>query len=53
MTTIKQIKRELGITNSDIAKAGGYKNQVSYNNSGNGKLRTEQLLEWFYSMLKP
>lgn len=31
--TIKEIKRELKITDSDIAEMFGYKNQMSYSNS--------------------
>jgi len=50
--SIKQIKKELGIGNRDIADAFGYKNDLSYNSSGKGKERLEKGLEWFYSLIK-
>jgi len=50
--SIKQIKKELGIGNRDIADAFGYKNELSYNSSGRGKKRLETGLEWFYSLVK-
>lgn len=50
--SIKQIKKEMGIGNRDIADAFGYKNELSYNSSGKGKDRLEKGLEWFYSRIK-
>jgi len=50
--SVKQIKKELGIGNRDIADAFGYKNELSYNSSGKGKDRLEKGLEWFYLLIK-
>ena len=37
METIKEIKKQLGITNKDIAKIFGYKNLSSYANASRKK----------------
>lgn len=48
--TIKQIKKELGIGNRDIADAFGYKNEASYNMSAR-KPQVEKGIEWLFSLL--
>ncbi len=48
---IKQIKKELGITNADIADAFGYKNEASYRNAKEGKKRLERGIEWLYGLI--
>jgi hypothetical protein len=49
---IKQIKKELGITNKDIADMFGYKNEASYRNAKEGKKRLERGIEALYSLIK-
>ncbi len=49
--TIRQIKKELGITNSDLARMFGYKNEVSYNNAKEGKKRLERGIEELYELI--
>jgi hypothetical protein len=51
MKSIKQIKKELGIGNRDIADAFGYKNRAAYDMSS-AKPRIEGGIEWFYSLVK-
>jgi len=48
---IKQIKKELGIGNRDIADAFGYKNRAAYDMSS-AKPRIEGGIEWLYSLIK-
>jgi len=50
--SIKEIKKELGLTNADIADAFGYKNEASYRNAKEGKKRLERGIEWLYSRIK-
>lgn len=52
MKKIKQIKRELGISNGDIADAAGYANTNSYATSGNGRKKVERVIEWIYSLIE-
>jgi hypothetical protein len=49
--TIKQIKKELGIKNADIAKAFGYVNANSYATS-TAKPRLQKGIEWLYETIK-
>lgn len=49
--SIKEIKKELGIGNRDIADAFGYKNAGSYSRS-TAKPRIEAGIEWLYSRIK-
>ena len=49
--SVKQIKKELGIGNRDIANAFGYKNEASYNMSAR-KPQVEKGIEWLYSKIK-
>ena len=49
--SIKQIKKELGIGNRDIADAFGYKNRAAYDMSS-AKPRIEGGIEWLYSRIK-
>jgi YesN/AraC family two-component response regulator len=49
--TIKQIKKELGINNADIAKAFGYVNANSYATS-TAKPRLQKGIEWLYETIK-
>jgi len=49
--SIKQIKKELGITNRDIADMFGYKNEASYRNAKEGKKRLERGIESLYSLI--
>ena len=49
--SIKQIKKELGIGNRDIADAFGYANSGSYSRSS-AKPRIEKGIEWLYSRIK-
>jgi hypothetical protein len=48
---IKQIKKELGIKNADIAKAFGYVNANSYATS-TAKPRLQKGIEWLYETIK-
>jgi hypothetical protein len=48
---IKQIKKELGIKNADIAKAFGYVNANSYATS-TAKPRLQKGIEWIYETIK-
>jgi hypothetical protein len=48
---IKQIKKELGIKNADIAKAFGYVNANSYATS-TAKPRLQNGIEWLYETIK-
>lgn len=48
--TIQQLKKELKITNLDIAKMFGYKNLMSYANSS-AKKRIEKGLIEFYNTI--
>jgi len=50
--TIKEIKKELGITNKDIASMFGYKNEVSYRNAKEGKNRLERGIEALYQIMQ-
>jgi hypothetical protein len=50
--TIKGIKKQLGITNADIAHMFGYKNEASYRNAKEGKNRLERGIEALYSLIK-
>ncbi len=50
--SIKEIKKELGITNTDIARMFGYKNEASYRNAKEGKNRLERGIEELYSLIK-
>ncbi len=47
----KEIKKELGLTNKDIAKMFGYKNVLAYTNSS-AKKRLELGLQRFYVKVK-
>lgn len=47
--TIKEIKKELNINDSDIAKAFGFKDANNYRNSS-AKPRFEKGIEWFYQI---
>lgn len=49
--TIKQIKKELGIGNRDIADAFGYKNRAAYDMSS-AKPRIEKGIEWLYDRIQ-
>lgn len=49
--TIKQIKKDLGIGNRDIADAFGYKNRAAYDMS-TAKPRIERGIEWIYDKVK-
>lgn len=49
--SIKQIKKELGIGNRDIADAFGYKNRAAYDMSS-AKPRIEKGIEWMYNRIK-
>jgi len=49
--TMKQIKKELGIGNRDIADAFGYANANSFATSHRRK-QIESGIEWFYSLIK-
>lgn len=51
MTTIEQIKKELGISNSDIAEFFGFKNTTAYNTSS-AKKRYDNGLCAFYDKIK-
>lgn len=48
---IKQIKKELGIGNRDIADAFGYKNRAAYDMSS-AKPRIEKGIEFMYDLIK-
>lgn len=49
MKKIKQIKKELSLSNGDIAKAAGYANTNSYTTS-NGRKKIDGVIEWFHSI---
>lgn len=48
---IQQLKKELGLTNANIAEFFGYKNSLSYRNSS-AKNRIEAGLCYFYAFCK-
>lgn len=48
----KEIKKELGIGNKDIADAFGYKSVGSFNTSRKSKKLIEEGLSWFYDRVK-
>jgi hypothetical protein len=50
--SIKEIKKELNLTDSDIAEMFGYKSAVSYRNSSR-KANIEMGIEKFYHLIKP
>ena len=50
--TIKQLKKELGLSNKDIAKMFGFKNLASYSNSPVKSSRYENALIEFYEVVK-
>lgn len=49
--TIKELKKELGLTNEQLAEFFGYKNSLSYRNSS-AKPRIEAGLCSFYAFVK-
>lgn len=51
IVTIKEVKKELGLKDSDIADMFGYKNVNSYRNSG-GKPSIENGIVSFYLKMK-
>ena len=50
--TIQQIKKELGLSNKDIAKMYGFKNLASYSNSPVKQSRYENFMIEFYKVVK-
>lgn len=49
--TIEELKKELGLTNADIAEFFGFKNSLAYRNSS-AKSRYEAGLCSFYAFVK-
>jgi|GEM_PF-3466562 len=52
LKTYKEIKKELGLKDADIAEMFGYKNVLSYRNAKDGKKRLERGIELLYSVIK-
>jgi len=50
--TIKELKKELGLSDKKIAEFFGYKNAMSYYNAKNGKTKIENGLVRFYEHVR-